>query len=271
MSRSPCRPAGPAPATPATASPHLAQALGHPLADKRLDILRGIQVTGSISQAARVAAVSYKAAWQALDTLTNLAGVALVERSVGGAGGGGTRLTPAGLALLEAADHLAQARAEAVAQVQQPQVLGVPAATHLTLRTSMRNQWPCTVQRVDVQAALAQVTATLAGGQLVHVRLTAASAELLALQPGQRVLAMAKATAIEVLSWRSDGDGAEPVPTNRWPGQVTRIAAGAWGDEVAVVLEGGVHMVGFAAPGSGLRRGRKVWLQLPAAAVVLAL
>ena len=33
--------------------------------------------------------VSYKAAWQAIDTLTNLAGAPLVERTVGGSGGGG--------------------------------------------------------------------------------------------------------------------------------------------------------------------------------------
>ena len=72
-----------------TASPDLFQALGHDVADKRIDILRRIGAGGSISQAARDAGVSYKAAWQALDTLTNLAGVALVERAVGGAGGGG--------------------------------------------------------------------------------------------------------------------------------------------------------------------------------------
>ena len=49
-----------------------AQALGHEVADKRLDILRRIGEVGSISEAARGAGVSYKAAWQALETLSNL-------------------------------------------------------------------------------------------------------------------------------------------------------------------------------------------------------
>ena len=74
----------------------LSDALGHALTDKRIDILRHIGACGSISQAARAVGVSYKAAWQALDTLTNLAGTPLVSRAVGGAGGGGAQLTDAG-------------------------------------------------------------------------------------------------------------------------------------------------------------------------------
>jgi molybdate transport system regulatory protein len=68
-----------------------AQAFGHETTDKRLDILRRIGEVGSISEAARGANVSYKAAWQALETLSNLAGAPLVEKAVGGSGGGGAR------------------------------------------------------------------------------------------------------------------------------------------------------------------------------------
>jgi molybdate transport system regulatory protein len=95
----------------------LADALGHPSSDKRIDILRRIGQVGSISEAARGAGVSYRAAWQALDTLSNLAGLPLLEKLVGGSGGGGARLTPAGLRLLEAADRLNQARTAVLAQI----------------------------------------------------------------------------------------------------------------------------------------------------------
>lgn len=71
----------------------LANAFAHGIADKRIEVLRKIAETGSISQAAREAGISYKAAWQAIDTLTNLTGVSLVEKSVGGIGGGGAKLT----------------------------------------------------------------------------------------------------------------------------------------------------------------------------------
>ena len=94
-------------------APQLPDALGHGISDKRIDILRAIARTGSISQAARDVSVSYKAAWQAVDTLTNLAGTPLVARAVGGSGGGGAQLTEAGHQLLAAADAMAQALADA--------------------------------------------------------------------------------------------------------------------------------------------------------------
>ena len=75
-------------ADPTLLATHMAE-----LADKRIDILRRIGDVGSISEAARRAGVSYKAAWQAIETLNNLAGAPLVEKVVGGNKGGGTRLT----------------------------------------------------------------------------------------------------------------------------------------------------------------------------------
>ncbi|WP_319016885.1 winged helix-turn-helix domain-containing protein [Diaphorobacter aerolatus] len=69
--------------------PSFVEALGHVQTDRRIDILRQIDELGSISKAARAVGVSYKAAWQAVDTLTNLSGVALLARAVGGRGGGG--------------------------------------------------------------------------------------------------------------------------------------------------------------------------------------
>ena len=82
------------------------------LADKRIDILRRIADVGSISEAARRAGVSYKAAWQAIETLGNIAGGPLVEKVVGGSKGGGTRLTATGEEVLHIADELTRARAE---------------------------------------------------------------------------------------------------------------------------------------------------------------
>ena len=87
------------------------RSLGYAQADKRLEILHLVELHGSISQAARAAGVSYKAAWQAIHTLTNLAGEPLVDSSVGGAGGGGARLTPAGAHLLDAAGQMDAATA----------------------------------------------------------------------------------------------------------------------------------------------------------------
>ena len=114
----------------------LSEALGHAASDKRLEVLRRVGETGSISQAARDAGISYKAAWQAIDTLSNLSGQTLVDRTVGGSGGGGASITPQGLQLLALADELAQAR-EAVLTRFAGGSSGLRFG--LGLRTSMRN------------------------------------------------------------------------------------------------------------------------------------
>ncbi len=175
------------------------QALGHSLSDRRLQVLRALGECGSISQAARAVGVSYKAAWQAIDTLSNLAGVPVVAKSVGGAGGGGATLTAAGQELLRAAQAMALARGAVMQQLQAHS----PAAAvqRLGIQTSMRNQWPCVVQQVEVAGPLALVQVqSLHGDVQLTARITAESAQLLGLQAGMAVLAMCKATAVQVVA-----------------------------------------------------------------------
>ena len=62
----------------------------------RAALLEEVVETGSISAAARVLGMSYRKAWTLVDSINRAAGRALVERSTGGRGGGGARLTPQG-------------------------------------------------------------------------------------------------------------------------------------------------------------------------------
>jgi molybdate transport system regulatory protein len=255
----------------------LADALGHEVADKRLDILRRIGQAGSISEAARGAGVSYKAAWQALDTLSNLAGTPLVERTVGGSGGGGAQLTAMGTQLLQAADTLHALRAQALAQLALPQA-NTPHPTHrptqqlaaLGLRTSMRNQLPCQVVRLSRSGQATRVHLVLADGSPLVSRITRASAELLGLTANLQVLALAKATAVAVAAQ----DAAPPstgAAGNRLVGIVTRIARASTGDEVVLTLPSSLNLVGFAPPGLRLVKGQAAVAMLEESAVVLAI
>jgi len=63
---------------------------------QRIALLQHIAEQGSITRAAKSAGLSYKAAWDAIDELNNLAQNPLVERVVGGKGGGGARLSSEG-------------------------------------------------------------------------------------------------------------------------------------------------------------------------------
>lgn len=294
------------PPNTAKAPGHWAQALGHSASDKRIDILRGIGRSGSISQAAREAGVSYKAAWQAVATLSNLAGVPVVEKVVGGAGGGGARLTAQGQALLHMAQAYEVARRSVSAQMladgrsasanastsAKASDLGA-AADRLRVRTSMRNQLPGVIQAISQGGRQARVQLRLGSAHLADVSpdaqlgeqgdatlvatITRESAQLLGLQPGLPAMALCKATAVQVgvpdpLSAPTTVGSAVANSLHGTVVRVSRAQSGDEGDEVTVLLRScGLELVGFAAPGVSLRRRQRVVAQLDASAVVLAL
>ena len=72
----------------------------------------------------------------------------------------------------------------------------------LALRTSMRNQWPCSVLKVESIGGQIRVwlrAASDAGSDwTIAARITPESYELLGLAPGVQVLALCKATAVKV-------------------------------------------------------------------------
>lgn len=245
----------------------LAGALGHAATDKRVEILRLVGECGSISQAARSAGVSYKAAWQALDMLANLAGVPLLEKAVGGAGGGGASLTKAGGQLLRAAGEMARSREQVLKRLDSRR--SSAALAGLGLRTSMRNQLPASVAALHFDGPLARVELALPGGTTLASRITAESAQLLALSAGQEVLALCKATAVTV---EAASVRRHPRSGTNWlEGRATRVSRGGLGDEVGVQLAGGQGLVGFAGAHSGLRAGSAVRLRVEESAVVIAL
>ena len=68
--------------------------------DGKAGLLQAIKQQGSISQAARVYKMSYRAAWGRVRKMEQRLGTRLVERQAGGKAGGGSVLTPAGEELL---------------------------------------------------------------------------------------------------------------------------------------------------------------------------
>lgn len=253
------------------------EALSHEPADKRMEILRLIGATGSISEAARRAGVSYKAAWQAVHTLTNLAGVSLVDRAVGGAGGGGAQLTAAGAQLLEAARQMDAARREVLARFSGGAAQALPG---VGLRTSMRNNLPCQVValvRSSPQDPMVRVLLALSKGGQITASITRESAELLGLQPGQAVLALCKATAVRVsvqVSAPTDEYVMQPANgalANLMAGTVARLSRGSQRDEVVLSLPGDLQLVGFADHPNRVRVGSKACARVEENAVVLAI
>ena len=213
---------------------------GAVLGGARIRLLEAIDKFGSISKAAQRIPMSYKTAWDALDDLNNLADFPVIERSIGGAGGGGTKLTDYGrklVAMFRAVEDEYQAAMDHLhRETTSPEVEDKAAFQRLlrriTLRTSARNQFSCTVSRIEAGAVSAQVFLALGDDCELEAQITGDSIKHLALEPGREVIALVKAPAVFLLS---DPDTRTSV-SNHLTGIVSRIHEGPVNAEVVVDL-----------------------------------
>ena len=76
------------------------------LGEGRVQLLKAIDETGSLSKAAKSLNLSYKKAWQLLDSVNKSAKKPVTINSIGGKGGGGAELTVYGKSLIRAFDEI---------------------------------------------------------------------------------------------------------------------------------------------------------------------
>ncbi|MBA1428152.1 TOBE domain-containing protein [Pseudomonas orientalis] len=164
---------------------------------QRIALLAHIAEQGSITRAAKSAGLSYKATWDAIDELNNLAQTPLVERSVGGKGGGGARLTREGERVLRLYQRLQALQAEVLATDEAARDFNLLG--RLMLRTSARNQLHGQVSAIERQGRNDRVRLELAGGLYLDAQITHDSTQRLELEPGVEVVALIKAGWLELL------------------------------------------------------------------------
>jgi len=78
------------------------------LGEGRVQLLKAINDTGSLSKAAKSLNISYKKAWDLLDSVNKSAKKPVTINSIGGKGGGGAELTDYGKALIKTFDEINQ-------------------------------------------------------------------------------------------------------------------------------------------------------------------
>lgn len=247
-----------------------AQSLGYAPVDKRFEILRLVAEQGSISQAARSAGISYKAAWQAIHTLSNLTGEELLDSSVGGAGGGGARLTEAGEQVLAVAEKMQRVRHQILAGHEQ----GGPLSAVMAPQTSMRNLLPCTVARLQTEAdgqPLVKVQLRLPAGERLQSSITRESAQLLGLRQDMPLLLMCKATAVNIRAANQSNEDKGKDTVNCLRGRVLQLTPGQELDELTLTLGAGLQLVGFADAGLHLQLADEACAFIEPHALVLAL
>ncbi|MFQ6372314.1 TOBE domain-containing protein [Shewanella sp. YIC-542] len=166
---------------------------------RRIQLLLQIQATGSISQGAREAGISYKAAWDAVNDMNQQAEAPLVAREKGGKGGGGAQLTPFGLRLLKVyalMDQMQDMALEALLDEAVPMDNLLELMAHFSLKTSARNQLTGEIVALQGDTLSDNVLVQLSSGQQVHAAITHTSTKRLGLIPGKKVLLLLKAPAV---------------------------------------------------------------------------
>lgn len=252
--------------------------LGAFLGDTRIRLLEAIAHHGSISQAAKAVPLSYKAAWDAVDIMNNLAEEPLVERSTGGRHGGGTLLTPYGKRLiavyraleLESQDLL-ERLGQRLGDHQPADVAGLRRTLHrLSMRTSARNQFVGRVSGLREGAVNFEVVLRLEGGGELWSVITRESAENLELAIGREVHAFIKAQQVMLLTDRQLRISSR----NQLWGKVVAVHPGAVNSEVTLALPGGRTVTAIITRDSaerlGLGEGSEACAIFDAAAVILA-
>ena len=207
----------------------------------RIALLAKIAECGSITQAAKAIRMSYKAAWDAIDAMNNLAGEALVERLAGGKGGGGTRLTARGEQLVANFRLIERAHRDFVNRLGE-QAGGIADDYRLVrrmgMRTSARNQFAGTVTRMQRGAVNDEIELAVAGGHAIVAIVTHESVDNLGLAVGSEAFALVKSSSIILVTDDGDG-GARYSARNRLAGAIARIEPGAVNTEVVIDLAGG--------------------------------
>jgi len=226
--------------------------VGPSLGDARIHLLEAIDRLGSLTQAAKSIPLSYRAAWDALDEMNNLAEQPLVIRTTGGKNGGGTQLTEYGkqtVALyraLQAEYQLALTKIQQ--QLQQTACQGksdgcgepydIPRFRRLlrriSMRSSARNQFMGTVFALRSGPVEFEVTLQLDENINIISVITRESAESLDIVPGQELYALIKSSSVMLVT-----DRALKLSTrNQLWGTISKIHRGPINSEVVISLSG---------------------------------
>ncbi|WP_455808941.1 TOBE domain-containing protein [Pseudomonas koreensis] len=231
---------------------------------QRIALLQHIAEQGSITRAAKSAGLSYKAAWDAIDELNNLAQKPLVERS------GGAKLSVEGERVLRLYQRVQALQAQVLEAAEDSSDLDL--LNRLTLRTSARNQLLGRIVSITRQGHNDQVRLQLADEVFIEAQVTHDSTLRLELENGTEVVALIKAGWLELHADRSE----ETNGNNCLIGRIDSVTDAEDGpSEVRITLPGGQTLCALATPehlhAQQLKTGTTVQARFAASLVLLGI
>ncbi|MHB1676307.1 MAG: TOBE domain-containing protein [Sulfuriferula sp.] len=244
------------------------------LGGNRIDLLEAIGVNGSITQAAKSVGMSYRGAWDTVDSMNNQSEQALVERTTGGKHGGGTRLTEHGRRIV----NLFRAIEGEYQQALNTLIGNIEnfdefqrLLQKFSFTTSARNQFVGQIARLTEGPVNVNVHIKIDAENEIVAVITAESRKVMGLEVGVEVYALFKAGAV----FLTTDLAAQISVENRFCGVILRLHKGAVNTEITVGLDSGKTVTSVinydTAQKIGFTVGMPVCALFNASSVILAL
>ena len=225
------------------------------LDSRMIGLLRAIDQSGSINQAAKQTGLSYKGAWQMIERANNLAPKVLITTATGGSKGGGTCLTPAGQSLLQLFTRLEQQHRQFLQQLNQGLADDHDMQMLLkrqVIKTTATNQLFGIITTIQTGTVNAEVLVELKGGEQIVASLTLTELKLLELCIGGDVLLLINDPEIIVIT---DLGNTPLSARNCLRGTVIRVQYDGVDSEIVIKLPSGDSLVATISQVSALALG----------------
>ena len=224
-------------AAPITAAVSLKRGVSPGVSLERVALIEAVDELGSIRAAAERLGLSYKGAWEIVQTLNNLFDQPLIEAAPGGRTGGGAKVTPRGREVATAFRRVQHEMDAALAKLDA--VMSGDGARDLFwslgMKTSARNALRGEIASVTEGAVNSEVTLSIAPGVEIVAVLTRGSMESLGLVPGKPAIALIKSSFVLL----AKGEGIRTSARNQIAGVVAGREDGAVNSEVTLDIGGG--------------------------------
>jgi len=207
------------------------------LLEKRMALLRAIEETGSLNSAAKRVPLSYKGAWDMVDSMNNLCPVPVVEKVTGGVHGGGTVLTEYGRNLVKTYEVIQkehQKFLETLSHITDFDSGSLKFFRRLNMQISARNQIVGRVELIDEGQVNASVYIKLKSGYTLVSVITLTATKNLGLKIGDEVVAIFKSSSVLLTTDTSLNISAR----NKLAGVVEQVTLGGVNGEVVIDIGG---------------------------------
>ncbi|MBD3801485.1 MAG: TOBE domain-containing protein [Campylobacterales bacterium] len=213
------------------------------LGNGRIELLEKIAQTGSIHAAAKAMKMSYKAAWERVNAMNEIADRPIIEKTTGGRGGGGTVLTAHAYELIATYKRFAELHREFIHRFAEagddPERLArILSRTFLT--TSARNQIACSVGTITPHGLRSELRLQLPGGDTLYSVITSTSVRNMGLEEGCDAYAIIKSSDVAISRTAPEATG----DVNILKGKITSLQRSSENAEITLQLEGGSKLIG---------------------------